>query len=188
MSGPPNASGPQGGPWYPPPPGPPPYAPFPPSGYQYPPQPPGPLPPPPTSVVRASVVLNLMAGWGLLGLIIGLVRAPDVPASSELIRTVTTVTSALITAGIAAMYIVCAVQIRRGRNWARILPTVFAGLGMLSVPFLFLAQAIGGEAAEALDGWTFAAAAVSTALGLAFLVLVWSRSSNAFFRTAQQTR
>ncbi|MFP5368897.1 MAG: hypothetical protein ACLGIS_19130 [Actinomycetes bacterium] len=100
----------------------------------------------------------------------------------------------VLTTGI---YVLLAVFIRKGHNWARITATVLAGISLLLLLMSWLTltalqgnpevQAqLGGESLQP-DGFSIALNILVVLLGAAGVVLCWLRPSNAYFRRQQIT-
>jgi hypothetical protein len=70
------------------------------------------------------------------------------------------------------LWIWMAVMCGRGRNWARVLSTVFFGIGALSVLLLLTV---------AVPGWRKALGVIPVVIGLICVVLLWQRVSGEFF-------
>jgi hypothetical protein len=101
-----------------------------------------------------------------------------------------------------ALWLWMAWKNRVGRNWARILSTVFFGISCLSLPQLVtggsltrMPPTITGANGTTVTipslsppGWVIAAGLVYWAIGLAVIILIWQNSSNQFFRARQATR
>lgn len=103
-----------------------------------------------------------------------------------------------IYAVLTGLWILFGFKMRAGRNWARITLTVFAGIWILfMLPSLFgngitsmnTTTVQGSQTAleppAALLALNISAGAVSIIAMIAFLVLVWMRPSNWFFKAAQ---
>jgi len=73
---------------------------------------------------------------------------------------------------VLALYVLLALQVRKGKNWARVVTWVLAGLGVLGV---LVTLAGPGTAANKLVGL------VSGVLDVGVIVLLASAASNAFF-------
>jgi hypothetical protein len=72
-----------------------------------------------------------------------------------------------------------AVKCNAGRHWARVLSTVFFGLGALSV-LISLASSTVSRAPK----WDVALGIIPVAIGLFVIILLWRRESSAFFKPA----
>lgn len=85
-----------------------------------------------------------------------------------------------------------------GRNWARILATVFFGVSCVSLPQLLTGGALsrsmspalneGSAATVAIPGfsaWLIAAGLVYWAIGLTVIILIWQKASTRFYRAQQ---
>src|SRR5215469_14457990 len=153
------------------------YSPMPPSPYA-----PGPVaaPTPPPAMRRA---VGLMWAGGVLSVIYGIVAGAVVHSvlmansSSTTTSTGTVVTAAVIGGVIqAGLWAWMAWKTSAGRNWARILSTVF--FGILCIDFI-AALAAGAGALKIII-------AVQWIVGLSALILLWQRESSAFFDAAKQ--
>lgn len=154
--------------------------------------PPPPLPDPPTEVRRASAICYAIAGWQLVGLVISFVTVDDTkdilrennfgPAAEADVAFFTTiglVFGTLVALGLGTLYFLCGRKLLQGRHWARVVPTVLIGVGLLGTA---LALGIGvGSTGQATQ-------VVGTVLGIAFLAYAWRGRANAFFAVARQAR
>jgi hypothetical protein len=99
--------------------------------------------PPPAEVIRATLIMFVQAALGLIGLIINFADSGGVKDSirdsdSSLTQaqidsayTVGLVFALIIGLVFAALYVLLALQMRKGKNWARIVTLVIAGLSIL---------------------------------------------------------
>ena len=106
-------------------------------------QPATPAGPPPQEVVRATLIMFVQAALGLLGLIINFADSAGIKDSirsgnpnltaDEVDRAYATGLIFAIIIGLvfAALYVLLAIQMRKGKNWARITTMVIAGLSIL---------------------------------------------------------
>ncbi|BBE23889.1 hypothetical protein MN0502_27720 [Arthrobacter sp. MN05-02] len=141
--------------------------------------------PAPTEVQRA---YQLIVAAGILYLVASIISAlttpvPDAPGSSFGVG-LGIVFAALFT----AVYIVLAVFIRKGHNWARITATVLAALNVLSVlssflllPLLSQAAEASGQAAVQPSGLSLALSVIVMLLGVAGVVLTYSKPARPYF-------
>jgi hypothetical protein len=74
---------------------------------------------------------------------------------------------------IAVLYVLLAIQVRNGKNWARIVTLVLAAFGLLSFPAVL---------AQIHTSLTILAGALGALLNLGILVLLLLPPSNAYFR------
>jgi hypothetical protein len=148
-------------------------------------QPPAPVGPPPSSVIYAVQLMYVAAAAGLVSLIVALstkstLRAdiakknPDFD-SAKLNTAVNVASGAGVVFGIVfiVLFVLLALQVRKGKNWARVVTWVITGLGIVS--------------ALASLGQTVAPASrvislVSGLLDVAIVVLLLQKPSNAFFK------
>lgn len=119
-------------------------------GYQ--PMPPGPPPqkmpakgPPPSTVRNAVLLMFISAGLSLIGLIAEFALKSQLrdqiannnpnADSQKLDNLVNTAVTVAVVVGVVllVLYVLLALQVRKGKNWARIVTWVFAGLGALSL-------------------------------------------------------
>jgi hypothetical protein len=159
------------------------------SGYAYPGGGSAPQPaekgPAPKEVLRAS---SLIMAAGALSLVASIISAlttevPDV-AGASLGLGVGIGVSVLVT----AVYIVLAVFIRKGHNWARITATVLAALNVLSVLGSFLLMPLVARASGLSDqqlgtpsGLSVALSVIVMLLGVAGVVLTYLKPSRPYF-------
>ncbi len=141
--------------------------------------------PPPPPVHNAVLVMFARAGMGVLGLIVlfltkdslreqilladPTLRAETVEAAMSVALTLGSVLGIVF----IVLYLLLALQVREGKNWARILTLVLAGLGVLSG----LASLL--QTAPALSRGL---ALITLALDIAIIVLLAQRRSNDYFR------
>lgn len=94
----------------------------------------------------------------------------------------------LVTGGIAAVYVLLANRLLRGRNWARVVMSLVAGFGVLgTVLALFGMAALGssvtvGGTTVQLGFLDVVFGLVVAALDVAVVVLMWHRDTNHYFR------
>jgi hypothetical protein len=151
-------------------------------------QPPGPPPargPAPSSVTLAVRLMLLNAAIGIVSVIVLFatkdtlrdeIRANNLDKSTSDIDSLvnTAITIGLVFAVILlVLYVLLALQVGKGKNWARITTWVFAGLGVLS------ALSSLARTAPALSK-TFSL--IGGALDVAIIVLLAQRASNDYFR------
>ena len=146
---------------------------------------PAPMGPPPPPVQNAVMVMFAQAGLGVLGLIAlfltkdslqDQIRRNDATVSAEMVDTAMTVSlifGSVVEIVFIGLYLLLALQVRKGKNWARIVTLVLAGLGVvLGLAFLL------GTAPALSRGL----ALVALALDIAIIVLLAQRRSNEYFR------
>lgn len=109
----------------------------PPPGYQ------PPKGPPPGSVVNAVRLMFVIAALGVIGLLVFIatkdelrtaIRDNDSGLSSHEVNVAVNAAVAIaVTVGLIliVLYVLLALQVRKGKNWARITTWVFSGLGLL---------------------------------------------------------
>jgi hypothetical protein len=167
-------------------PGPPPYgAPMPPVDQNQYAVPRGPVGLPPSSVVNATRLMFVSAALGVIGLIVLLAsksnlrdqiakKNPDYDAHK-----LDTVVNAAVAIGITfgvifiVLYVLLALQVKKGKNWARIVTWVLAALGVLSALSSLAQTNTGGSRAASLVGGV---------VDLAIIVLLAQKPSNDYFR------
>jgi hypothetical protein len=147
---------------------------------------PAPVGPAPSTVVNAVRLMFVAAVIGLVSLIVALStkstlrtdiakKNPDFDSAK-----LNTAVNVAITAGVVfgivfiVLFILLALQVRKGKNWARIVTWVITGLGIVS--------------ALASLGQTIAPASrvvgvISGLLDIAIVVLLLQKPSNAFFKS-----
>ena len=140
---------------------------------------------PPAPVQNAVMVMFVRAGLGVLSLIVLFLTKDTLREQIQLTdpslspETVDTATTAAVTFGgvlgivFIGLYVLLALQVRKGKGWARIVTFVLAGLGVVSV----LASLL--QTAPAL---TRGFSLVALALDVAIIVLLAQRRSNDYFR------
>jgi hypothetical protein len=153
-------------------------------------RPTGPLP---LAVDRASKILYLLAAYGVVSSLLGLLRRGSIEDSVRDARpelsdsevssavTVALVLGVIVGLAFAFLYYLCGRKMRDGRNWARVTPTVLLGLAV-AFGLLSLANGGGGGALGV------ALQLVTIALGIGFLAYSWSRESNEFFAARRRPR
>ncbi len=145
----------------------------------------GPAPP---SVLNAVRLMFIRAGLGVLGLII-LLATKDTLKTEILKKNETADPARLddllntaITIGIVVgiifivLYILLALQVRKGKNWARIVTWVLAGLGVLGAL---------GSLAQAAPALSRIVTLIAAAVDIAIIFFLAQRPSNEFFRRAR---
>lgn len=146
-------------------------------------------PEPPQEVQRAATLLYITAAWGLIGLVISFFTLEDAlreatPTATDA-EISTALTGGLIFAAIfglafAFLYFLCGRKMLEGRNWARIVPTVLIGIGLLF--------GVIGLGAGTATTTSLISIVISVVLGVAFLYFAWQRRSNEFFQAAKAPR
>lgn len=157
-------------------------APMQPAGYGAPPPPAG---PPPSSVVNATRLMFVSAALGVIGLIVLLAsknslrdqvakKNPEYDAHK-----LDTVVNAAVAVGIVlgvifiVLYVLLALQVQKGKNWARIVTWVLAAIGVLSALASLAQTNTGGSRATGLIGGV---------IDLAIIILLAQKASNDYFR------
>ena len=140
----------------------------------------------PQSVLRAVRVMYVGLAASLLGIVVDMTtlsatrseilkRNPGYTAaqlnSAEHLEIGVFIASGLIG---AALWLWMAQSCRAGKSWARVVSTVFFGIDTLSV--LVGASAVQGGGLSRIYGF------VVWAIGLTAVILLWQRSSSAYFR------
>lgn len=141
--------------------------------------------PAPATVGNAVRLMMIRAALGVLGIIVVLAtksslkkeilkhnRSADAARLDSLVNTAITVG---IVVGIVfiVLYVLLALQVRNGRNWARIVTWVIAGLGVLSAL---------SSLAQPEPALSRVVSAISAILDIAIIVLLAQRPSNQYFR------
>lgn len=94
----------------------------------------------------------------------------------------------------ALVYVLLATRMFQGRNWARVVLTVFGGFTAFSATVLALVvpvfpdQLLREVAGRAVSGWEVLLAVVGAALHVAAIVLMYLPESNGFFRRTRPQR
>ena len=141
--------------------------------------------PAPSSVVTAVRLMFAGAALSLVGFIVAIstkstIRAniakknPDFDAQK--LNTAVNATIAIIVvfgAIIIVLFVLLALQVRKGKNWARIVTWVICGLGILSAL---------GSLGQNVAAASRAVSLVSGVLDVAIVVLLLQKPSNAFFK------
>jgi hypothetical protein len=138
----------------------------------------------PTTVHWASIAIITRSLLSILATFITFARLDSIIDEAERRSNVTldraairasVVSATVISLILAVLFILLAIQVRRGKNWARIVAIVFAALGIIG-GFLTLAQAGRYGAALNLLG------VINLLLAIATVVLLALGPSNEFFR------
>ena len=141
--------------------------------------------PPPPPVKNAVMLMFVRAGLGVLGLIVLFltkdslreqIQRSDPSLSAGTVDTATTealTVSSVLGIVFLALYLLLALQVRKGKGWARIVTLVLAGLGVVSG----LASLLG--TAPALS---FGLSVITLGLDIAIIVLLAQRRSSEYFR------
>jgi hypothetical protein len=146
---------------------------------------PVPLGPAPSSVVNAVRLMFVAAALGVVSLIVALStkntirtkiadKNPDFD-SHKLDTAVNVTIGTIVVFGIIfiVLFVLLALQVRKGKNWARVVTWVITGLGIISA-LASLGQSV--SAASRVVGL------VSGLLDVAIVVLLMQKPSNAFFK------
>lgn len=151
------------------------------------------LPEPPMAVRRAATILYISAGLAVIGLLLSLatrssteeaIRAATPSLTGAEVETAATlqlVVGGVVGLAFGFLYYLCGRKMLQGRSWARLVPTVLIGIGVLF-------SAVSLSAASAMTTTALISVLISLALGVAFLVSAWSRPSNDFFKAARVPR
>ncbi len=148
-------------------------------------------PPAPTSVLRAVQVMYAGAAVTLIGIIIDLLERHAIRNALATRKTARTLTASqltteyhvvlgvLIVGGLigVGLWIWMALSCKAGKSWARVLSTVLFGIETV---VQFLGLGLGGGGGVRIFGlliWV---------IGLIAIILLWQRSSTAYFRSAPQ--
>ena len=144
--------------------------------------------PAPSTVVNAVRLMFVNAGLSVLGIIVLLATKNDLRKAVRDNNTgasdtrINDLVNAAITVGIViavvliVLYVLLALQVRKGKNWARIVTWVFAGLGV----FGNISNLI--QPGSALTKVT---AAIGLVIDIGIIVLLASSRSHPYFRKEQ---
>ena len=141
--------------------------------------------PPPSSVVNATRLMFVSAGLGVIGLIVLL--ASKSTLRDEIAKKnpgydahkLDTVVNAAVAVGITfgvifiVLYVLLALQVKKGKNWARVVTWILAALGVLSALSSLAQTNTGGSRAASLIGGV---------VDLAIIILLLQKPSNDYFR------
>ena len=106
-------------------------------------EPAAPAGPPPAEVIRATLLMFVQAALGLIGLIFSFadadgfkdrIREGNTSLTADQVDsayTISLVFAVIIGLIFAAAYVLLAIQVRKGKNWARIVTLVIAGISIL---------------------------------------------------------
>jgi hypothetical protein len=146
---------------------------------------PVPVGPPPSSVMNAVRLMFVAAALGVVSLIVALstkstLRTAIVKKNPDFdSQKINTAVNVAIGAGVVfgivfiTLFVLLALQVRNGKNWARVVTWVITGLGIVSA-LASLGQTV--APASRLVGL------VSGVLDVAIVVLLLQKPSNAFFK------
>lgn len=153
-----------------------------------PPDPWGAAPPPvpqaaerPASVERAYLLMLVRAGLSAISILVSVITVSDLRQQlrnagygdfSDVARTAITF-AVVIGAVFIVLYVLLALQVRKGKNWARITTFVIAGLGVLGALTSAAGHATGPSQAISI---------ITGLVDLAIIVLLASRTSTPWFR------
>ncbi len=157
-------------------------APMPAAGYGAPPAPAG---PPPSSVVNATRLMFVSAALGLIGLIVLLASKSSLrdqiakknPTYDA--HKLDTVVNAAVAIGLVfgvifiVLYVLLALQVQKGKSWARIVTWIIAALGVLSALASLAQTNTGGSRVTGLIGGV---------VDLVIIILLAQKASNDYFR------
>lgn len=156
-------------------------------------------PPAPRTVQNAFYLMLVGGGLTLIGAIVGLTQVSTI---RDTVRTQHpeysgTKLDSVVHAGIAVAVVIGLIEAglwvwmafanRSGKNWARIVATVFFGFSCLGVLGL-LASSSGGSgpfSTEKASGISVAIAIINWLVGLAAIILVWNKQSSPYFKPPQ---
>jgi hypothetical protein len=142
----------------------------------------GPLP---SSVANATRLMIVSAALGVIGIVILVATKSRLRTaiakkdpSFDAQKPTTAVNAAVVIGAVfgvifIVLFVVLALQVRKGKNWARIVTWVITGLGVLSAL---------GSSAQAAAAISRIATVIGGVLDVAIIVLLVQRSSNAYFR------
>lgn len=85
---------------------------------------------------------------------------------------------------VCAFWVLLGIKVRQGRNWARIVVTVFAGLTLVSTP-MALVQLLGPVHAPL---YSYASNLVSALIDIALLVLLWRQPAAGWIKACSAYR
>jgi hypothetical protein len=154
-------------------------------------------PPIPKTVQNAFYLMLAGAALQLVGVIVGLASTSKIRdsirtsnpgyTSTQLdnavhVGEVALVVGALIEIG---LWIWMAFANRAGRNWARILGTVFFGLSCVGLLVTLAASNSSSLSSTRTSGLSVAIGIVAWVVGLATVVLLWNKESGAYFKPPQ---
>ncbi|MFC3300324.1 DUF805 domain-containing protein [Arthrobacter agilis] len=141
--------------------------------------------PAPKEVMRA---YYLILAAGILSLVASLVSAFSAPSSDMAMAGVGIGITLVFAVIVSAIYVVLAVFIRKGHNWARITATVFAALSVLGVLGTLLLLPLASQAAETsgqqlppVSGLGTALDVVVMLLGVAGVVMTYLKPARPYF-------
>ncbi|WP_043441887.1 hypothetical protein [Arthrobacter sp. L77] len=139
--------------------------------------------PAPKEVQRAYYLILAAGVLHFLSSVVGVTEIPEGAGSS-----VQMVSQLLFAALAAAVYVVLAIFIRRGRNWARITATVLAALnvlvtvgGLLLLPLANQAVEASGQEAVPVSGLSITLSVIVLLLGVAGVVLTYLKPARPYF-------
>lgn len=139
----------------------------------------------PASVLNAVKLMYVRAGLGILAVLLAFTQRDAIEEivreqnpgfdSGEIDNAVTAalIVTVVVGAIFLVLYIVLARQVGRGRNWARIVTWVIAGLSLLS----FVSTLAGDN-----PGLSKALGAIGAVLDIAIIALLLQKPSNDYFR------
>jgi len=147
------------------------------------PEPSAPVGPAPMPVARAVQLMFIGAALSIIGLIVTVANKDAIrdqalegnprPEDVDTIVNATLAFSIVLGLIFTALWIGLALMVRRGKNWARIVTWVLAGLGVLfTLPSLF----------NPLNALSLTLSIIGGLLDVAIIVLLAMRQSNEFFK------
>lgn len=141
--------------------------------------------PPPLDVLRAVQLMFARVGLGVVNASITLMSGNAIkdafrhddpslaPAEVDEKYTQTVATAVFLAVVLAVLFVLLALQVRHGRNWARMVTWVVAGLGVLGGLLALFAAGTGPEKAVV---------AVGLLVDVAIIVLLTRPAANDYFR------
>jgi hypothetical protein len=154
-------------------------------------EPAAPAGPPPAEVVRASLLMFVQAALGLIGLIFNFADADGIkdsirdsdanltPDQVDSAYTVSLAFALVIGLIFAAAYVLLAIQVRKGKNWARITTLVIAGISIL---FGLLGLAASAPALSRVIG------IIGLLINIAIFVFLLLRPAREYFASRRAVR
>lgn len=154
---------------------------------------------PPRSVQRAVVLIFVGIALSALTFVFSLFYIDDIVEASsgapadaamgEAARTVLVVVASVVFLVFGGLYVLLVIFIRKGANWARIVWTVLAVIGLLAGVFELLgAQPVGLQPLGDDPILLRLTAPVGALITVCALVMLWTKESNAYFRGATAAR
>ncbi len=150
--------------------------------------------PAPKQVNMAYWLILAAGALALISAVISQMTRPDIPEMSSGMAATAGVSGLIFAIIAVAIYVMLAIFIRKGHNWARITATVLASINVVMQIFSLIIIAIFTGVDNEMFGSVPQVSALTTILGLLVtilgvvaVVLIWMKPARPYFRQARPT-